>query len=142
MPISLITPDQMLQHGLLAVGLALHRIQQVSRVTNLGRFRAHYGSNPVVYAQIWEDLQCTPTLEARLDTTRTAATLNLFLMTLHFLNCYPTEPRLAAMFRICETTARNWLWVFARKIQALKADKVRVAFCLVIVQSMLICYHT
>ena len=24
------------------------------------RFRAHYGSNPIVYAQIWEDLQTIP----------------------------------------------------------------------------------
>lgn len=126
MPIALITPDQMLQHGLLAVGFALHRIQQVSRATNLGRFRAHYGSNPVVYAQIWEDLQCTPTLDARFETT--ASTVNLFLMTIHFFKCYPSEPRLAATFCICEKTARKWLWMFASKIQALKADKVRVAF--------------
>ena len=36
-------------------------------VSNLERFRAHYGSNPIVYAQIWEDLLTTVIPDAQID---------------------------------------------------------------------------
>ena len=54
------TVDEVLQKGLVLIGFDRYRQQSVSRVTNLVRFRAHFGSDPVVYAQIWEDLQMIP----------------------------------------------------------------------------------
>ena len=118
----ILTADEMLHQGLRHVGFELHRILNVSRRTNVDRFKSHYGSDPVVYAQIWEDLQFTTIPEARIDTR--AVHSSHFLMTMYFLKCYPNEAQLAASFSICEKTVRKWRWYFARKIQALKSEKV------------------
>ena len=119
---NVLTPDDMLRHGLMAVGFAKHQIHKVARATNLKRFRAHFGSNPIVYAFLWGDLLSTPNQNARIEASN--ADLNAFLMCLHFLKCYPSESILAATFHMCEKTARKWRCFFAQKIQALKADKV------------------
>jgi len=79
-------------------------------------------SNPIVYAQIWEDLQTMEIPEARID--KKTMDLNYFLMGLRFLKRYPTECELAGTFKICEKTARTWAWFYAQKIQALKGQKV------------------
>jgi hypothetical protein len=120
---NIITPDDMLRIGLIAVGFTEDRIQKVARRTNLKRFRAHYGSNPIVYAYIWADLLSTTNPDARIDAAK--ADLNAFLMCLNFLKCYPSEPVLAGRFGMCETTTRNWHCFFAKRMQALKTDKVR-----------------
>ena len=120
MVLVILTADQVLHQGLNSVGFRNHRVQNVSRATNVERFRAHYGSNPLVYAQIWEDLQQLIHFEA------TAKDFHLFLMSVHFLKCYPTEAQLAATFNVCEKTVRKWCWFFARKIQELKDHKVCV----------------
>jgi hypothetical protein len=119
----IVTSDHIFKHGLALVGFSATRFEKVSRAANLARFRAHYGSNPIVYAQIWEDLQTTEIPEARIDNV-TALDLVFFLMTINFLKCYTTEAQLAATFQVCERTARKWCWTYARKIQALKHQKV------------------
>ena len=119
---AIISPGQILQTGLMLVGFHAHAIQKVSRRTNLKRFRAHYGSNPIVYAQMWEDLHNSNNPDARIDSH--TADVSLFLTSLHFLRCYPTEECLGATFWICEKTTRKWIWYFACKIQALKKEKV------------------
>jgi hypothetical protein len=76
-----VTADEML-----AKGLELHgfdRRLKVSRSLKMSRFKSLYGSDPVVYAQIWEDLQTTAVQEARVDVHTT--TIDHFLMSLHFL---------------------------------------------------------
>ena len=75
-----------------------------------------------MYAQIWDDLQITGIPEASIDATKTD--LESFLMGIYFLKCYPNEAQLSAIFKICEKTAQKWGWFFARKIQALKKEKV------------------
>lgn len=95
---------------------------QVRRAQNLERFKALYGSNPVVYAEIFEDLQMTQIAEAYVDPK--LLFVDSFLMALHFLKCYPTENQLSGLFKFCEKTARKWGWFYARKIQALKEEKV------------------
>lgn len=117
-----VTADEML-----AKGLELHGFDRTSKVSCLlkkSRFKSLYGSQPVVYAQIWEDLQTTAIQEARVDARTT--TIDHFLMSLHFLKCYPKESKLAADFKISEKTVRKWSWYFIKKIQALKQEKVRV----------------
>jgi hypothetical protein len=52
-------PDEILQEGLEIGGFNRQQQQRVKRNTNLRQFRAMYGSNPIVYAQIIEDLQTT-----------------------------------------------------------------------------------
>jgi hypothetical protein len=80
-----LTTDEVLQKGLSMVGFDRDRQKNVSRETNLQRFRAHYGSNPIVYAQIWEDLSLLTETDAwKMDP-------DSFLMACHFLTRYPTE---------------------------------------------------
>jgi hypothetical protein len=121
----IVSVDQMLVQGLRLVGFNLQRVQNVSQKENLARFRAHYGSNPIVYTKIWEDLQVTPCHDALVDCKH--ADLALFLMAIHFLKCYPTEAQLAATFRVCERSVRKWCRYYACKIQALKEVKVSSA---------------
>ena len=121
--VAILTSDEFLGLGLERVGFQRHRQQKVSREANLKRFNAHYGSNPVVYAQIWEDLQTTTIPEARIDIKKTDPVS--FLMGVHFLKRYPTEHEQAGIFKLCEKTARKWAWYYARKLQALKEQKVR-----------------
>jgi len=93
--------------------------------TNLERCRATYGSNPCVYAQIWEDLQNTNNPETQIDATnKRIANLDKFMLTIHFFECYTSEARLAASFNICEKSARTACWFYAKKVQALKTEKV------------------
>jgi hypothetical protein len=87
--VAILTADEILRKGLLLVGFDFRRQDKVSKASNLGRFRAHYGSNPVVYAQIWEDLQITVIPEARIDDKMADA--DNYLLSIHFLKCYPTE---------------------------------------------------
>ena len=69
MVLVILTADQILRTGLLVVGFSDRRIQNVERAKSLERFRTAYGSKPIVYAQIWEDLQTTEIPEARIAFT-------------------------------------------------------------------------
>ena len=106
------------------VGFSATRIGKVSRSTNLSRFRSHYGSNPIVHSEIREELQTSPIPDARITPNATFVTLDSFPLAICFITCYPTEAQLAGTFKVCETTARNRCWFFAKKVQALKAAKV------------------
>ena len=107
------------------VGFNGAHIGKVKQSTSLSRFRSFYGSNPIVYAEIWQDLQTSLIPEARITTDAVFLNLNYFLLAICFLKCYYTEAQLAGMFNICEKTARKCCWFFAKKIQALRAAKVR-----------------
>jgi hypothetical protein len=68
--------------------------QKVCRKTNLEIFRSLYGSNPVVYAQIWEDLQTTEIEDARLTTSEANKGLDSFIAAAaisHDRSIYPKE---------------------------------------------------
>jgi hypothetical protein len=73
-------------------------------------FGAHYGSNPLVYAQIWEDLQQLIHFEA------TAKDFHLFLMSVAFPECYQLKHNwlLPSMFveKRCESGAGSLLGKF------------------------------
>ena len=118
----ILTPDQIMRKGLELCGYDLKRQQRVKRETNLERFKDSYGSHPVVYAQIFEDLQTTDIDEAKVEGKK--LNLTYFLAGLHWLKRYPTEKTRSGRFKVCETTARNWGWFYAKKIQALKTVKV------------------
>jgi hypothetical protein len=55
--------NEIIERGLSLVGV--NGTSTVCHDTNLERFRSHFGSNPIVYAQIWDDLQTTETDEAK-----------------------------------------------------------------------------
>ena len=117
----ILTADEILRKGLLLVGFSIRRQQNVQRKTNIARFKAHFGSDPVVYAHIWEDLHSSEN-EDLLVSERASA--DSFLQGMHFLKCYPKENEREGTFKTCRTTARKWGWYFAEKVQALKEEKV------------------
>jgi hypothetical protein len=116
----ILTADEILGKGLLLVGFEVRRQQNVRRETNVQRFRTNYGSDPVVYAAIWEDLQTSENVDLRISEKATA---DSFLQGIHFLKCYPREAERSGTFKMCERTCREWGWYFARKVQALKEEK-------------------
>ena len=122
MVLLILTPDEVLREGLELVGCDYRQQQRVGRATNLVHFKSFYGSNPVVYAEIWEDLQTTDNQEARIDAD--CCDVSSFLMAMNFLKLYGTEQARAVLFKICEQSARKWSWFFVKKVQALKNQKV------------------
>lgn len=117
------TPSDLLREGLYLAGFDHKRQQRVCRATNLQRFRAFYGSNPLVYVAILEDLQTTDLPDAHVDPEKLC--IPSFLLALNFLREYRTEHQRAGLFKVCERTARKWGWYYAKRIQALKDIKVR-----------------
>jgi hypothetical protein len=61
------TADEILRKGLEMGGFDLRQQQSVKPTTCLKWFRALYGSNPIVYAQIIEDLQTTHSFVSSTD---------------------------------------------------------------------------
>jgi len=116
------TLDEILQKGLELCGFDRRRQSNVKRTTNLRRFKSHFGSNPIVYAQIWEDLQTTEIPEANISSSKPC--IDSFLMAMHLLKRYPTEDEQEGIFKICDKTARKWAWFYVQKVQALKKAKV------------------
>jgi hypothetical protein len=118
----ILTADEFLLKGLELGGFDIRRQGRVSQKTNLERFKGLYGSNPIVYAQMWEDLQTTDIAESRLKANELCVTR--FLCSINFLKCYQSESERAGKFKICEKTARKWTWIYLKKIQGLKKAKV------------------
>jgi hypothetical protein len=116
-----VTPDKLLWSEFVLVGFNGARIRKVKRSTSLSRSCSFYGSNPIVYAEIWQDIQTSLIPEAQITTDAVFVNLDSFLLAICFLKCYCTEAHLAGMFNVCKKTARKCCWFFAKKIQALKA---------------------
>lgn len=114
--------DEILRKGLEMGGFDHRRQQRVKRSTCLRRFRALYGSNPIVYAEIIEDLQTTHIEAARVDSKKMS--VEKLLIAMNFLKCYQSEEVRSGQFKVSEKTARKWGWFYSKKIQALKAQKI------------------
>jgi len=119
-----LTVDEFLQKGLELVSYNYDQQQKVAQAAKLMHFKAHCGSNPIVYVQIWEDLQMTMIPEAHIDSQKMDP--DSFLMAIHFLARYLTKQEQTGIFKICDKTACSWSWFYARKIQALKVEKVSI----------------
>lgn len=116
------SPTDMLRHGLLFSGLTEKQINRSSLKRNIQRFTDHYGANHIVCAQIWEELQTTTIIEARVHPDHLC--LKYFLMSMHALRNYPTESQREKEWNISPKTGRQWVWFYLEKIQALKAQKI------------------
>ena len=123
MPHHIYTPDEVLYDGLLMTGYDYHRQQKVSRQGRIDRFVSQFGSVPVVYSEMANDLQKTDVAEAKVDNF----VLRNFLMGVHFLKKYPRNRDQEASFTVCLNTASKWAWFYAEKICAMKSEKVRIA---------------
>ena len=118
----ILTPNEFPQRGLELVGFDHHRQHGVCRATNIRHFKEHFRSEPRVCAQIWEDLQTADIEKAQIDGEKCC--VDAFLMAVHFPKCHLMEGQRAGIFKICEKTARDWGWCHAKKVQALKEQKV------------------
>jgi hypothetical protein len=119
------TSNYILRFGLELKGYDSAMQARVQRTTCVRRFKSFYGSNAIVYASLWEDLQKTKIKEARMRVRGTGKKqLKHMLMALYFLRAYPTEERQAAIFHVSDRTVRTATWKFIAKISALFKDKV------------------
>lgn len=116
------SPKEMLLNGLQIAGFERRNIKSCRSVTNLRRFKDFYGSLPVVYCKIYDDLQITHNAEARIDPQR--CDIDRFLLGINFLKVYGLENHRAALFKMHPDTCRKWAWYVVEKLQALKAEKV------------------
>jgi len=116
------TADQILRKGLHLAGYDDYMQGNVKREANIDRFKAAFGSVPLVYAEIFSDLQSTAVAAARIAGKE--VDIECFLMGIHFLMLCPTDANKSGAFKCCVPTARKWCWLHSKKIQALKEDKV------------------
>jgi len=120
--VSILSDDEMLRLGLTKVSINEDAQKRSNAQELLKVFKSFYGSAPIVLALIWEELQTTNNLQARIDASKTS--ISLFFMVMHFLKCYPTENVLLALFKIPKQTACDKIWKLIGNIQALKSSKV------------------
>jgi hypothetical protein len=85
----ILTAEVILRKGLLLVGFEVcwKRERNI-----LERFETHFGSDPVVCAQIWEDLHPEACVSKK-------ASAVLFLQAIHFMRFHPTEGDGEATFK-------------------------------------------
>ena len=93
MAIDIKSPDDILKQCLVIVGFPEGHQESVRRAKNLERFSSHFGSQPIVYAVMYEDLQPLADEDGNtiLDVERDKTTVNNFLMAIYFLKIEPTE---------------------------------------------------
>lgn len=112
--------EHLLSIGLLQLGFEAN--SNASIATKISRFQSHYGCNPNVLSRLLFDMHMTTIPEAKID--QTTLNINIFLMCLYFLRCYPTEVQLEAKFKLSARTVRKWVWFYLLKIQAMSKQKV------------------
>ena len=115
--------DEVLTRGLQLVGYSDRQLGRAKRETQVRRFKVHFGSSPKVCAELFEVLQVTSIVEAKL-TNPSVNEFIKYMMTHFFLKTYPTEEELNSRFGVHEQTARKWVRFFVDKIACLKAERV------------------
>ena len=100
----ILTPNEILRRGLICAGFKVDRRSSVT--IQLRRFRAHYGSHPLVYAELLEDLQTAEDPSIHVEMIQ-LSDLDNFLLCLNFLRCYQTEHVLSGLFQKDERRYKN-----------------------------------
>lgn len=118
----LLSTDEILDWGLDLVGFPTNG-GAVKRSTRLRRFKAHYGSNPIVISELFEALQTTDIEEARIE-VKANKDVDNFLLSIYYLKVYPVEERMAGAFGKHEDTVRKWIWYYIERIQALLPEVI------------------
>lgn len=121
-PVVTFAAKEILQRGLLCVGVDLARQAMAKESTNVNRFKTMYGSDPAVYAKIWIDLQSTAIDEARIDGNKDS--IVGFFIAINYLKRYRPEKEQAVTFKCSPTTIRKWRKYFVPRIAKLKKQKV------------------
>ena len=126
--VDVLTAAEVMERGLLYVGLSVERQQRMRHHHLLAEFHAHYGSVPIDLAQLWYDMQTTLIVEARIeDTQRNAKGLKLFLAANFFLWTHPKNASiLSSRFGISKRHIQSdhfWIWIY--RMGAMIGDKVK-----------------
>ena len=129
MPIFIYTPDQIQRLGLCLIGVDHTRQKRQNENSNLEDFKAHYCVDPIVVAQIWEELQTTTIKEARIQAKHvhnrnSGCNVKNYLRSIHFLMRYATDRERKCSSGHARETIRKWTWFFVEKIAALRAKKI------------------
>ena len=116
------TEGEVLRCGLRLAKFTSQRIKRAKKMTNCTRFAELFGVSATIATQVFHDLQTTVFDDARLE--RIEADLEFYLMTLYFLKNYPKESQIEALFDYSRKWARSMIWFYAKKIQALKQERI------------------
>ena len=104
-----VTAAEMLQAGLELL-YTKARIQRVkNHRTNITRFNIKFGVMPATACTIYEDLQKTTVVEAKITKPDHKA-LTQFLISLYFLRKYPTEDVIESTFDFSPRYASRKIW--------------------------------
>lgn len=107
---------QMLDAGLYMVGETAWERHNKSVAPRLDDFKAHFGSHPLVYAKLWNDMK-------DIDGERK---LGYFIICLYWLKSYDTEKMLASRFHLDEETIRSWCWYYGDCIAEMQATVIKL----------------
>lgn len=87
-PIYIFSPDQVLVIGLHIAGYKPQQIRRVKRDTNIDCFKDSFGVAPIVYAQLWRDLQTTSIPTACINIRQKSCTITTFLESIIQIQLY------------------------------------------------------
>lgn len=123
----IISAAEVMERGLLFVGFARERQQQMHHHMLLDEFRAHFGCLPIDLAQMWYDLQTSNIAEAVLDNDeKNHKGFKMFMAANFFLWSHPKNASLlSSRFGISKRQIQSkhfWKWIY--KMSALIGDKV------------------
>lgn len=120
----LLSSNDVLKRGL---EFMLCRFEGNSIKKNATLFHKHYGSSPLVLAEIWYDLTQSNSPEYQLDEKeKSEKGFRMYMMAHYFLWVYPKNSTLlSTRFQVCEKYARgDMLWKWIKRIAALKERKI------------------
>ena len=126
-----LSPSDVMQKGLDYIGIGREQQGKMSVEVKVKDFKAHYGSSPLVIADIWHDLCHTSIKEAHLEEKEKSEKGFKRFMLAHFhLWSYPKNIRLmTTRFKICKRYLEGKeLWYWPTKIGALKGKKIVWSF--------------
>jgi hypothetical protein len=115
-----LTDTNVLETGLRIVGYGYNKQATSSLKTKEELFMNWYGSLAKVCLALWNDLTTIDIGYFKIDNPE----LKYFLMTLHWLYCYPKLKTIATTFQLHPDTVGKYVWIYSQAIEALKNLKV------------------
>lgn len=119
-----LTPDVMRSLALSMLGKTQEQQARMKLSNRESFFKQHLGSSTNVLCVMWSDLHLFSLLSKKESSYKG---LKMFMIAHYFLYSYPrNSTQISSMFQICERYTRGKpLWDWVRKIQSLKAHKVK-----------------
>ena len=116
-----------MKRGLGYLGIGQEQQARLSHQEKVSKLKMHYGSLPLVIANIWFDLSHTKIKEAYLEEKEKSENgFKQFMIAHFFLWMYPKNVKLVrSWFNIClHYLQGSKLWCWSKKIAALKEKKI------------------